>query len=342
MRIFGKGKNMSKKIDSSIKRRDFIKTSVAGLAALPALGIGNLRPGSLERKTRIVLVKTQDRKTGVKEILRLLDIPPMTGKKIFIKPNFNTADPFPASTHNDTLAALVQEIKGRGAAAITVGERSGPPPTIRVLEEKGIPALAKELGFEVLNFEDLKDSDWVHCNPPGNHWLEGFYVPRQVADAKYVVSTCCLKTHKYGGVFTLSLKLSVGVTPKKLMRELHRSPDQRKMIAEINTAYTPRLIVMDGIEAFVDGGPSAGQKVQADVFIGGTDRVAVDAVGVAVLKELGSNDAIMNTRIFDQEQIKRAIELGLGISGPEGIEFVFPDEPSRTYAEKLKSILAKE
>ncbi len=332
---------MSIKIDFSIKRRDFIKTSVAGLAALPALGLGSPRAGSLERKTRIALVKTQDRKTGVKELLRLLDVPQMTGKEIFIKPNFNTADPFPASTHNDTLAALVQEIKSRGAAAITVGERSGPPPTIKVLEEKGIPALAQELGFEVLNFEDLGDSDWVHCNPPGNHWSQGFYIPRPVAEAEYVISTCCLKTHQYGGVFTLSLKLSVGVTPKKLMRELHRSPDQRKMIAEINTAYTPRLIVMDGLEAFVDGGPSAGKKVQADVFIGGTDRIAVDAVGVAVLKQLGSNDAVMNTRIFDQEQIKRAVELGLGISGPEGIEFVFPDEPSRTYAEKLKSILAE-
>jgi len=341
MRSLKKGKNMSNKSNPSIKRRDFIKTSVVGLTALPALGIGNFRPASLERKSRIVIVKTPDRKTGVGEVLRLLDIPPMTGKKVFIKPNFNTADLFPASAHNDTLAALVREIKGKGAAAITVGERSGPPPTIKVLEEKGIPALAKELGFEVLNFEDLGDSDWVHCSPAGNHWSEGFYIPRQVADAEYVVSTCCLKTHQYGGVFTLSLKLSVGLTPKKLMRELHRSPDQRKMIAEINTAYTPRLIVMDGLEVFVDGGPSAGKKVQADVFVGGTDRIAVDAVGVAVLKELGSNEAIMNTRIFDQEQIKRAVELGLGISGPEGIEFVYPDEPSRTYAEKLKAILAK-
>ena len=27
------------------------------------------------------------------------------------------------------------------------------------------------------------------------------------------------------------------------------------MIAEISQAYTPSLIVLDGIEAFVDGGP---------------------------------------------------------------------------------------
>jgi len=139
----------------------------------------------------------------------------------------------------------------------------------------------------------------------------------------------------------MSLKLAVGTTPKRLMRELHSSPHQRLMIAEINTAYSPKLIVMDGLEAFVDGGPSTGRKAEAGVIIAGTDRVAVDAVGVAVLKELGSNDAIMGPKIFDQEQIRRAAELGLGVSSPQQIELVTLDEPSRLYAGKLKAILAE-
>jgi uncharacterized protein (DUF362 family) len=323
-----------------LNRRDFIKASVAGLAAVPVLRSGFLAAQEKAVKTKIALIKTQDRTAGVQEAFRLLDIPSMKGKKIFLKPNFNTADPFPASTHNDTLAALVKEIKARGAA-VTLGERSGPPPTQKVMEDKGIFTLAKELGFDIINFEDLAESDWVHFNPPGNHWSEGFYLPEALVDAEYVVSTCCLKTHQYGGVFTMSLKLSVGTTPKKLMRELHRSPNQRKMIAEINAGYAPKLIVMDGLEVFVDGGPSSGKKVQADVFVAGTDRIAVDAVGVAILKELGSNDAIMNTKIFDQEQIQRAVELKLGISGPEQIEFATPNEDSRQYADKLEAVLAK-
>jgi uncharacterized protein (DUF362 family) len=329
------------KFESFMNRRHFLKTSLAGMAALPALRFGAQAMENAEKKTKIALVKTQDRKAAVKEVMRLLDVPPMKGKRIFIKPNFNSADPFPASTHNDTLAALIHEIKGNGAASIMVGERSGPPPTIKVLEDKGIPALAREMGFDILNFEDLPEAGWVHFNPPGNHWPEGFYIPKQVAEAEYLVSTCCLKTHQYGGVFTMSLKLSVGVTPKRLMRELHRSPNQRKMIAEINAGYAPRLIVMDGLEAFVDGGPSTGKKAQPNVFIGGTDRIAVDAVGVAVLKELGSNEAIMNTKVFEQEQIKRAVELRLGILGPGEIDIITTDEPSRLYADKLRAILSQ-
>ncbi len=209
------------------------------------------------------------------------------------------------------------------------------------LEDKGIFELAKKLDFKIINFEELPENDWVHFNPPGSHWKNGFYLPRPVVEAEYLVSLCCLKTHQYGGIFTMSLKLSVGLTPKKLMGELHSSPEMRKMIAELNQPYTPRLVVMDGMEAFVDGGPMKGTVKNANVIVAGCDRVAIDAVGVAILKELGSTENIMGREIFEQEQIKRAAELGLGISTPGQIELITPDKASSDYAQKLKTILAK-
>ena len=332
---------MSKSDIFTVSRREFIKGSVLGLASLPALGFEPLRAKETNRKAKIALFKTQDRKEGVRGVLKLLDFPPIKGKHVLLKPNFNTADPAPGSTHNDTLSQLILELKERGASEITIGERSGPPPTSSVLEDKGILELARELNFKIINFEELQERDWVHFDPPGNHWKDGFYIARPAVEAEYLVSTCCLKTHQYGGVFTLSLKLAVGLTPKKLMRELHSSPDMRKMIAEINLGYKPQLIVLDGIEAFVDGGPATGTKKEADVFLAGRDRIAIDAAGVAILKELGSNIAIMERRIFEQEQIKRAVELGLGISKPDQIEFITPGRASREYAQKIKSILAQ-
>ena len=67
--------------------------------------------------------------------------------------------------------------------------------------------------------------------------------------------------------------------------------------------------------------------------------VAVDAVGLAVLKDLGSNKTIMDRKIFEQDQMKRAVEIGLGVSGPEQIEIITQDPESQAYADKLKSIL---
>ena len=55
----------------------------------------------------------------------------------------------------------------------------------------------------------------------------------------------------------------------------------------------------------------------------------------------GSNDAIMSTRIFEQEQIQRGVEIGLGIGKPEQIEIVAEDAESREYAGTLRAILAQ-
>lgn len=115
----------------------------------------------------------------------------------------------------------------------------------------------------------------------------------------------------------------------------------RKMIAEINQAYSPALILLDGIEAYVDKGPSHGPVKQAGVILAGTEGIAIDAVGLSILKELSSNKAIIETKIFEQEQISRAVELGLGVSRPEDIEIVTDDAAGRQYAEGLMHILLK-
>lgn len=327
----------------SLNRRDFLKGTAAGLACLPAVRFFSYAGKDAGNVSKVALVKTSERVSGVHEVMNILGFRSMKGKNIVLKPNFNTSDDFPGSTHNDTLSQLIKEMHERGAKEIVLGERSGPPDSEEVMLQKGIFQLSKELDFKIVNYEKIPDEDWVLFNPEGNHWENGFQVARTAAEAEYFVSTCCLKTHGYGGVFTLSLKLAVGLTPKRLMRELHskRQTDMRRMIAEINLGYKPELIVLDGLEAFVDGGPGKGEKKTANVFLASTDRVALDASGLAVLKELGANDAIMGTKIFEQEQIQRAVELNLGVGSPDQIEFITPDRPSQLYADKLKSILSQ-
>ena len=294
-------------------------------------------------KSRVALVKTESRKYGIKALLKALKSNSVKGKEVLIKPNFNTADPFPGSTHNDTLIALVEELWEMGARSISLGERSYPL-TQEVMEEKGILLPLKKLNVKVINFDHLSEKDWILFKPKNSHWANGFRVAKPIVDAECLVSTCCLKTHQYGGIFTMSLKLHVGVVPTsrhgyEYMRELHSSPHQRKMIAEINEPFKPALVILDGMEAFVDGGPMTGKRARGNVLLASTDRVAIDAVGVAILKYLGSNEAIMQRKIFEQEQIARAVELGLGALSPEEIE-VFPaDEKSRDDQNRIGEIV---
>ncbi len=295
--------------------------------------------------SRVTLVKTENRKDGVKKSLNALDVNPVKGKSVLIKPNFNTADTTPGSTHNDTLAALIDEIWEMGAYSICLGDRSYPP-TRSVMEDKRILPLLNERDVEVIDFDDLNDADWIEFKPADGHWPNGFRIARPVIESECLVSTGCLKTHQFGGVFTLSLKLHVGVVPTgrngyPYMSQLHGSPHQRKMIAEINEPFSPELVVMDGIDVFVDGGPATGKRVKGNVFLAATDRVAIDAVGVAVLKVLGSNAAIMNQNIFSQEQIVRAVDLGLGASSPSEIDLTPVDSESREYYDQVLRILTK-
>jgi uncharacterized protein (DUF362 family) len=326
-----------------VNRREFVRTVSTGLALFPVLGADAFGQTPAPRRSRVALVRTSDRKRGVTEVLKLMDLRGVAGKRVVLKPNFNSVDETPGSTHNDTLSQLVTELHERGARSITVGDASGPRgSTQSVMEKKGILDLGRDLRFDLVDFEQIPDADWVPFAATGTHWPDGFHLARLVVDSEYSVSTCCLKTHGSGGVFSMSLKLSVGITPKRIRQKvMHASPDMRRMIAELNTGYKPNLIVMDGVAAFTDGGPATGELKAGNVMIAGDDRVAVDAVGLAMLKSLGANQPIMSRRIFEQEQIARAVELRLGATGPDAIEIVTSDAESRAVADTLRPILAQ-
>ena len=297
---------------------------------------------------QVAFVKTRDRTEGVRSALALLAQDVFSNHDVLLKPNYNSAHPTPGSTHNDVLRALIEELGERGARSITVADRSGMGATRQVMEQKGVLAMAGELGFQTLVFDELEEEQWVMMQPADSHWQGGFAFARPALEADAVVQTCCLKTHRFGGHFTMSLKNSVGMVAKQVpgdghdyMQELHGSPFQRLMIAEINAAYTPSLIVLDGVEALVSGGPDSGKLERTEVVLAGTDRVAIDAVGVAVLRHWGTTPEVAEGPIFQQEQIARAVELGLGVDGPEKVRFITGDAESEAYASEIRQVLAR-
>jgi uncharacterized protein (DUF362 family) len=294
----------------------------------------------------VAFIKARDRAEGVRRAVAMAGFPDVEGKRVFVKPNYNSDDPPPGSTHEDVLRVLLTALRDGGAAEVVIGDRSGMGDTRKVLEARGVFALAAELGAKVLVLDELEEQDWVRTDVPEGHWRRGFAIARAVLEADVVVQACCLKTHRYGGHFTLSLKNSVGLVAKRVpgelhdyMTELHTSLDQRLMIAEINAAYAPDLIVLDGVEAFVRGGPARGRRVNAGVVLAGSDRIAVDAVGVALLRHFGTTRAVRKGTVFAQAQIARAVELGLGVRSAAEIRLVTDDPESAAFAQEIRAIL---
>ena len=297
----------------------------------------------------IFIADASDRAAGVQTVCEQYDLSGFFGADIALKANYNSADPPPACTHIDTLDALCTALLLEKPRKLTLAERSGMGNTRDVLEERGVIALAKEKGFSVVVLDELDRTGWTEIQDAGLHWSRGFFLASVVARADRVVQTCCLKTHRFGGYFTLSLKNSVGCIAKRVpgvnydfMGELHSSPHQRLMIAEINKFYRTDLIVMDAAEGFTTGGPDKGKLIRPNVIIAGTDRVAIDAAGVALLRSYGTMRDVTEGRIFELEQIARAAELGIGVSSAAAIRLVPLDPTAEEIASKIQAQLDAE
>jgi uncharacterized protein (DUF362 family) len=294
----------------------------------------------------VFILKTMDREKGIPKLLSKFGLNDFSEKQVALKANFNSADPFPASTHLGTLKAIVETLKKAGASSVTLAERSGMGETAQVLDEMGVLSLSKELGFNVVVLDDVRKEDWLKVERKDTHWVKGFYMAKVFHDADKVVQTCCLKTHRFGGHFTLSLKNSVGLVAKKVpggmydyMWELHGSPYQRQMIAEINNNYNLDFVLMDGIKAFVTGGPDKGTLVEPNLLLASRDRVAIDAVGVAILKMYGAKGKVGEADVFEQAQLHRAAELGFGVKSAAEIQLTPLNDESRVEAERIERVL---
>lgn len=299
---------------------------------------------SLAKTSKVFLIDASNRPDNIERLLLEFDL--ATNGVIALKANYNSDDPFPGTTHPETLEILVEELKALGPGEIIMAERSGMGYTPEVLRNRGVLELSRSLGFKLINLDSLGIEGWEDISSEGLHWKHGFKIARVFREADKVVQTSCLKTHRFGGHFTLSLKNSVGLvaarppgTSYDYMRELHASPYQRIMIAEINKFYQTDLVLMDAAKGFVSGGPEKGEIISPNLLLAGSDRVAIDAVGVALLRHYGTTPEVMRGRIFDQEQIARAADLGVGVDSAEKIELVSLDEHSRKAAEMIGNIL---
>src|SRR5512142_1277642 len=97
-------------------RRNFLKSAAAmgGVALMPPLVTSLFGNGAVKQMARVAFVKTTDRAAGVSKAIDLLGIKSFKARDLFIKPNFNSADAPPGSTHIDTLTALIDKLRKMG------------------------------------------------------------------------------------------------------------------------------------------------------------------------------------------------------------------------------------
>jgi uncharacterized protein (DUF362 family) len=231
-----------------------------------------------------------------------------SGDVVLLKPNFNTADPFPASTSLDFLKAAVELFYDYGAKLVIVGESSTMTlNTRKVMESLDVFTLQDmERPPRIIVFEDR---DWVEKRVPGGKYLKSVLMPDILERVDKLVLLPCLKTH-FAAQLTASLKLAVGFMKPHQRVRLHLRNIQEK-IAELNLLVHPALIIMDARKCFITRGPSDGEVREPGLILASGDREAIDIEGMKIIQSFEGN-SLSGLKPEELSQIKRWRELGAG------------------------------
>jgi len=329
-----------------LSRRNLLSRLGFGLTFLPALAtaprsiLGSLmfepkgdhvpakplpsNPFARNGKALVAMIHGDNPDSMLREGLRLMGgigLLALQGKRVLIKPNVVNDRPPPTTTSPQVIAAVIRLVREAGAAEVTVADSSGIIrfPTAENLVATGVRQAAESAGARVLA---LEDEPWVRVEPAGATALPHYYVSKPVYDAEVFLNLPVIKTHKFAH-YSCSLKNLVGIThPRYRPSVTFLSPDWHERIAELNLAVHPHLTIADGTTLMIAGGPTSGEPAQANVLLLSGDRIALDAVAVAIIRTFGAWPKVTEQGIWEQRQIKRAIELGLGVSGPSQIELI--------------------
>ncbi|HET8580391.1 MAG TPA: DUF362 domain-containing protein [Nitrospiraceae bacterium] len=327
-------------------RRDLLSRLGFGLTFLPAVAlaprslVGSLlfepdgelvpakpipsNPFTRDGKALVAMVHGQDPTAMLRvglELIGGIKRLGLRGKRVLIKPNIVNDRPPPTTTSPSVITAVVRVIREAEAAEVVVADSSGIIrfPTSNNLVTTGVRSAAEAVGARVMA---LEDEPWVRVEPAGAKSLPRFYVSKPVYDADAFINLPVVKTHRFAH-YSCSLKNLVGIThPRYRPSVTFLAGDWHERIAELNLAVHPQLTIADATTIMIAGGPTSGTPARADLLLLSGDRVALDAVGVALIRSFGAWPKVEGMSVWEQRQIKKSIELGLGATGPDQIALV--------------------
>jgi len=281
-------------------------------------------------KPVVALVKGEDPEKSIREALEHLGGMEMVvpqGATVMIKPNFTAAhSPETGAASDPRIAkALAQLALKAGASKVILAEGMGAS-HVSLGDVKGLREISEMKGVEVVDLND-EPTEVVNVSEPLA--VEIFEIPQVVLESDVFINLAKLKVHPQARL-SLSMKNLLGTLPgralrdaeeakrqgyltpivpgggKKIFHDLARDRGTEAMqdaIVDLNTLIRSHLSVIDGLYGMEGrGAPVRGKPVKMDLLIAGTDIVAVESVGAAVMG-------------FEPESLtylKKAFEKGVG------------------------------
>ncbi len=195
---------------------------------------------------------------------------------VVIKPNVCWGEDWRTggTTCPQLVRALVNLIRDRGIERVTLAEGSMVGmKTIECLTKLGFMDLAKDLDLRVV---DLNEDDTVEIDVPNHFIFDKIEIAKTIAESEYFINMPVMKTH-INTLVTLSMKNLKGAIPQRWKKRLHYMGLDGG-IADLASALTPDLILMDGLVGQEGMGPLTGTPAHAKVLMASRNPLAIDVV----------------------------------------------------------------
>lgn len=163
--------------------------------------------------------------------------------------------------------------------------------------DSGYVEWAKKKGVDLVN---LSETEIVQFDFGPESALGIEKVSRELIDADVIISVPVMKTHLLTGV-TLAMKNMYGTFPDIDKAKFHKKGIE-DTILEVNSAFTPNLVIIDGSIGGEAIGPLSANPVYFETIIASNDVVMADSIACQLM---GYNPQ-------DIVHIKMAEEKGLG------------------------------
>ncbi len=255
-------------------------------------------------KSKIYLSRTGDRPAFVKKVFEIFK-DEIKGKRVFLKPNIVSHEPYPTTTHPDVLGALLDLLKGQetGCGDAPAAELFRPTQVIR---NHDLAKVCAKRGVELLNLYD-------HPTPKQES-PRGFSIRFSALPAQYdyVISLPVLKSH-INVKMTGALKNHFGYLARRERPRVHiRSNKLEQSIAELHVMMPAQLFIVDAVTTLTGGNEMrhGGKPVHLGYMLAGKDPVALDAFGLTLLYK--TDPKLNGIGPEDIKHIRLAREYGVG------------------------------
>jgi len=247
-----------------------------------------------------------NRERFVSQILEIFNPSLQKVKKVFVKPNIVSYEPYPTTTHPEVLEAILKRLDDRevvvgDAPAIDAGRSS------KILQKSPLSEVCERYDVKLVNLYSEKMKTIQSSR--------GFKVKVSVLplECDFIISLPVLKVHGMVGL-SGALKNQFGYLSRQDRFLMHcKVKSINKGIAEVNAAVPTNLFIVDAVETMIIAQECrhGGCPAKLNTMIAGTDPVSLDLFGLQLLKKLEPKFEHKKNEAL--KYIKYASDYGLGM-----------------------------